>query len=134
MFADNQEFLYVYLQYHPSPTLGQWGDCMTIALVGFPSAPNRATLWIQKGRLDAIPKFGHIEDKDWIEEFICELEQGLATCASPKVVIEQLEAALHEDAQVLRFSALRSISAVSLDGVPSKLGFEVEANWSRILT
>lgn len=133
VLADDQEFLYVYLQYHPSPTLGQWGDRMTIALVAFPPAPNRANLWIQKGRLDAIPKFGHIEDKDWIEEFIREFEQGLATCASPKIVIEQLEAALHEGAEVLRFSALRSVSAVSLDGVPSKLGFEVEANLSRTL-
>jgi hypothetical protein len=83
--------------------------------------------------LDAIPEFGRIEDKDWIEEFICEFAQGLATCASPKVVLEHLEAALDEGAEVLRFSALRSISAVSLDEVPSKLGFEVQANWPRIL-
>jgi hypothetical protein len=134
VIADDQEFLYVYLQYHPSPTLGGWGDLMTIALVAFPPAPNRANLWIQKGRLDAIPAFGYTEDKNWIEQFICEFEQGLATCASPKVVIEQLEAELSEGAEVLRFSALRSISAVSLDEVPSKLGFEVETNRSRILT
>jgi hypothetical protein len=133
VIAEDQDFLYVYLQYHPSPTLGEWGNLMIIALVAFPSAPNRARLWIQKGRLDAIPEFGRIEDKDWIEEFICEFAQGLATCASPKVVIEHLEAALDEGAEVLRFSALRSISAVSLDEVPSKLGFEVQANWPRIL-
>jgi hypothetical protein len=120
------EFQYRFLTYHPSPDLGAFGSRMIIALVAVPIPRGRAKMWLQKGRVAAIPVFGCAEHSEAIMEFLASFQPKLETCACPQFFIEQVQAALQMENYILSFTEWYSVSEASVGAVPNKLGFEVE--------
>jgi len=124
MPPSNPEIKYTFLNYHPSPELGELGNRMTIALVAFTS--RCARLWIVKGRLDSICDFGDSQDRNRIIEFLVEFDRGLASCLSPEIAIRSIDADLEKAVGIVRFTEIRSMSAASIEKMPTALGVDVE--------
>jgi hypothetical protein len=100
---------------------------MIIALVAFPVLGDLGRLWVQKGRISAIPVFGYAQHSDEIMEFIGSLRAKLETCISPEHSLQTVRQMLDTDNYILRLTEFCSLPHVaSLGALPAQIDFEVE--------